>query len=206
VNGRLDLFSAKTYDTSDTMNDTKSTDTKKQTESALAALFTALTQPLTKNHSDLIFTVEHLGKSSFVNVRQVHADDYGQLVGTAGVTINAFKTLIAALGVRYERRGVYTLNKNLVGIEGERAKFRANPDFDSEPLRALLGAVLTLYFSTSNVIAENKGDATVLSAKVSKTEPMCAYQYEISDALGTIFRAIGKAQGRNEVFVELNAA
>lgn len=185
------------------MTATKSTAGKQALAADLQTLFSELTLPLMKYPEDLVFTIDHLGQYTIVNVRQVHADDYGQIVGTAGNTIRAVKVLVTSLAQKHGRNSNYMVARNLIGEEGERAKFKADPDFDAEPLRALLGRVLVLFFSAVTVSAVSKFDATVLNARVSSAEPMLDCAHEISDALGTIFRAIGKAQGRNEVFVEL---
>lgn len=173
-------------------------------EKQIAGMIRELATAFTVNHAALKISVQPLASRTVINVTP-HIDDYGKMVGTSGVRVNALKTIVNAFALRHQRRVSFVLLKP-EGVESkERPKFKADPNWKADASLALLKNTLGLLFSAPEVHAEDSGDTTALIAKVSKGDALADLCYEIGDALDTIFAAIGKAQGRNILGVDLNA-
>jgi predicted RNA-binding protein YlqC (UPF0109 family) len=183
----------------------KPTGTKSpQFEADIERLIRILADAFTEHHDDLRIECRPLPRRTVIAVTP-HIDEYGKMIGTAGVRVNAIKTLVNAFALRHQRQVTFSLEKPPGTENTDRPKFKANPDWKSDGAVQLLQDVLLLLFTSATCRPEDRGDTTIINATVNKGEALADLAYEICDALDTIFQAIGKAQGRNTLGVDLHA-
>ena len=160
------------------------------------------------------------GSSLIISVLP-HIEDYGKLVGQGGVMVKAFEDVLARiaeaqtewtadgtnaqqeqLGIRYR---LISPGDKLPRSKAHR-DFKAAEKWNSEPFRKLLEDLLMLIYSPENlvVLAEETLDLTIL--RVSLTVPNESDLDGLAKSLNTIWRAIGKANGRSEMIVMINRA
>jgi predicted RNA-binding protein YlqC (UPF0109 family) len=171
-------------------------------ETSVEEMLRALCLAFIKHGEELSITSKALRDRSVVTILP-HIDDKGKLIGTAGVHINALKTLAGALALRHNRKLTLLLENPKGEESADKPRFKADPQWRSEAVAALLKATLLCLFTQVEVTATDPGDATILEAKIGACDVLADLVYEIGDALDVIFKAIGKAQGRNEIFVDL---
>lgn len=167
-------------------------------------LFIALALALDVKHADsLTIGVSELQSSTTLTV-QAHADDHGKLVGSGGVMINALKSLFALVGNKQGVRVRVVLNHPKPGEIGPRPRFQAATNWNNEPIRLLAEKVSAAIFSRPfTVKAADAGETTTLEIVADDSDPALSSANVIESAFATIFHAVGKTQGRNEVFVDL---
>jgi len=174
-----------------------------QFETDLTRLVSMLALAFTDHHDELQIEARPLPRKTMLNVRP-HIDEYGKLIGTAGVRINAMKTIVSAFALRHQRKVDLVLEKP-PGVESaDRPKFKADPNWRSDAVLKLCQESLAALFASPTVGVEDRGDTTILTAQIGAQEVLADLSYEIGDAFDTIFQAIGKAHGRNTICVELN--
>jgi predicted RNA-binding protein YlqC (UPF0109 family) len=159
-----------------------------------------------KHFDDLVINVVEMQSSTTITI-DVHGDDFGKLVGKAGVMINSLKALFEIAGVRLGVKVRLILNNPKHGEIGDRPKFQTATNWSNEPIRQLLEKVCKLVFmSPFKVNAGDTGEATTLEIIAEPNERALRQSFRLGKSLGVIFHAVGKVQGRIEVFVDLAPA
>jgi predicted RNA-binding protein YlqC (UPF0109 family) len=137
-------------------------------------------------------------------------DDYGPLIGSRGVMFKAMEKLVLTTGERLGMEIEYAVRKP-PGVEPERTKFKADPNWKSEKVVRVMTETIKILFSYPGIVeAQDYDDTTVLKVVLDPIEFMGEEKKhemrQIEAALNVIFHTIGKATGRNEILVELISA
>lgn len=132
---------------------------------------------------------------------RVHASDHGKIVGVAGQTISSLQLICetvaryrSALGKREKIK--LTVDQPVVGNDSMRGlPFVEALDWDRDSeLEELVNKVITQITPVSRVEVEPFGQST----RITLTSSINA---DMIDALGLLFKAWGKSQGRRIHFV-----
>lgn len=138
---------------------------------------------------------------------EAHPNDHGKLIGTHGVMINALQPLFAMIGFKHGIRMRFSVNTPMRQASGDKAPFMADPNWNFrkiEPaVQKVFEAVLSKPFEVS---AADVGDKTIFEIVPSADDPAIQNAPALERAIAPIFHAIGKAQGRNEVIIDLAKA
>lgn len=148
-------------------------------------------------HPDLLrVESEETGEMCEIRVRGHHGD-HGLLIGASGRNVKAMQFILAEIGKRDRRAVRVRVFTPWVGEAQPPQRFEPRSGWQREDDERLAGAAAELLGhlrgseEVVEAIADPKGDRTALRWK-------CWYvpSTELEDAIYTIFRAIGKTQGR----------
>ena len=136
-------------------------------------------------------------------VIEVHPADYAKVIGGRGATFRALETLAALAGMRDRKKTRLILPRPANGGEYGSLPFVPDQNWSRSPwLVDLLQKTMDLTIGPGATVgASNMEDTTILGALIEPQELPIDIE-EIDDAVGKIFHAIGKANGRN-VFVDV---
>jgi predicted RNA-binding protein YlqC (UPF0109 family) len=171
----------------------------------LKAILDKLIRGFTNHGSDLNLTLTELPGSTIISIA-TNADDYAKVVGTAGVTFKALEQIAALIGRRIEGAKVrLVLPKARVGTEKPLTPFVPDPAWNqTEEVEELLNEVLVAIGAGEIELGHaDSDDTTVFGAQIAPEEPLPIPVVDISESLGKLFHAIGKARGRN-IFVDVS--
>lgn len=143
---------------------------------------------------------------SYNLVARVHADDHGKILGSRGVTFNAFKVLLSAYSVRHKSDKTIHLTQ-LAPTRGSRqvlTPFKQDGNWEreqrSEKLRVVLQSVCDDVFASAVRVEANEqlgGNSTTFFVQPCGTCTLTEQEvFALIEALEQIFHAIGKAKGR----------
>lgn len=129
---------------------------------------------------------------------------YGRIIGSGGKVIQAFQIVLGLAGRKSGKpHALQVLELDKEG-KAERLPFVPALDWDNEWLRGLVFNVASSMFSNVTIYATDTADgATVVDIETADKLPLP--EAKVAEALSTIFRAIGKANGR-EVNVSFNVS
>ena len=189
----------------------------------IEALYRTLAGGLVKQPEALEVETRTVGHLSILQAQTVSAD-YGKLVGGNGIMVDAFRHLLEVFGVRYA-----LLSPKVEGPR-ENDPFRVAKDWNSDFLVDKMEAVVNALTNDPRIAikADDFGETTVLKVNLTAcSKPieaarwndsrgdfeihqfgptngeLCELIDRIEKPIAVIFRAIGKANGRSEVFVTL---
>src|SRR5438128_5198182 len=172
------------------------------TETIIESVFRKLCAALV-DHVEMILTSVHLYGRSLLLSARLHVDDRGKIIGSGGVTVAALETVLSAIGSRDGLTVRVSVSDQVLGKESNRRpSFKPAVNWNSGPIAALLREVAFRLFSEPVVTAQDDWDCTILSVRPNE-KVSGADADRLSTALTVIFRAIGKAKGRNEIIVNV---
>jgi len=174
----------------------------------LKNLFDAIAQAMTARPREIQVKIVELPRKLSMTVIP-HIDDYGKLIGSRGVMFQAMDLLFRKIGSAMQMEVTYAVVKP-GGIESpERPKFCPASNWDNEPVRKLLERIsAALHLSPGQVTANDIDITTTLicSIDMDASRMDAPVLRQLFAALGVIFHAIGKAQGRSEILIDYEAA
>lgn len=169
-------------------------------------LLTAIAKGIAVEHFDKFqIGITEFQSSTTINV-QPHDDDYGKVCGTGGVMIRALQLMFRILGNRHGIKMRLILGKPFPSTGGivPKPNFIEAENWNNEPLRLLALAICrAIFVKPVTVCAADAGDTTTIEIVPMFGDPMLVAVSEIESALTPIFHAIGKAQGRNEIYCDV---
>lgn len=165
-------------------------------------IFRLLALAITSKHAEMKIDSMETPSKVMINCRP-HAEDYGKLVGTGAVMLNAFHAVFAAMGLKLGKEIVYSIGAATGRDSGQRPKFRKNPNWNNGEVITIMKEVCEAIFTRPCMVsAKDFGDSTIIILHPSPAEPD-AMRWKLCTELGIIFHAIAKAKGRNEITVEI---
>lgn len=178
-----------------------------QVGTKLRELFLMLAKALDVKHfDDLKIGVVEMQSSTTITV-DVHGDDFGKLIGKRGVMINALKYVFERAGQRLGVKIRLILNNPKHGEIGPRPKFQPAENWDNAPIRGLVETICKVIFAAPfKVEASDSGESTSLEVIADADDIGDHRLSDLGEHLAVIVHAIGKVQGRNEVFIDLTEA
>ena len=120
---------------------------------------------------------------------------YGRIIGSAGKVIQAFQIVIGLIGNKAGKpHALQVLELDKEG-KAERLPFVPNLNWDCEWLRALADKVCAAMFNSHSLCVTDTSDGKT-NVEVYTVDKLPLPESKVAEALSIIFRAIGKANGR----------
>lgn len=154
----------------------------------------AIISPFVKYPQHLDISENSTTHATTLNVRG-HKADQGKIIGGRAANIQAIQRLMDVIGRKRQHRVSVTVLESQVGDKEPNPPYTPDPNWnraDDERMESLLAKVVVQCFGQSIPVKTEieNGDKTFFTL-MSETVPT-----EIEAALSTLFRAIGKSQGR----------
>ncbi len=154
-------------------------------------------------YADLDIHCEVLGRIVIVTVR-AHLEEYGKLIGTGGIMVDALKYLTAVLGYKLKVKSQLAIVKPATRYTGPLTKFANDPNWKHAAALQLVKDIAgDIFFEPVEVVANDGDETTVITITIAHNEQMADMAPGISDALTTVLRALGKATGRDEIIADV---
>jgi predicted RNA-binding protein YlqC (UPF0109 family) len=161
----------------------------------LATIYRTYTALMVRHPQDL--QVEQIVDPNVVQLRiRGHRADQGLLIGSNGQNVKAMQTILAQIAARRDQKVRIRILEPHIGEVGPNAPFEPNPhwtakedELTAEYVSNLLGEI-TGFAQSVEVHSDSASDSTSIRW-AGKSDSS-----ELEDALHTLFRAIGKTQGR----------
>ena len=120
---------------------------------------------------------------------------YGRIIGSGGKVIQAFQIVLGLAGRKSGKPHALQVMELDKEGKAERLPFVPNLNWDCEWLESLAGNVAGAMFDVSIFRAYDEDDGTT-KLEVETRDKLPLPESKVAEALSTIFRAIGKANGR----------
>ena len=128
-------------------------------------------------------------------VADVRRQFYGRIIGSGGKVIQAFQIVLGLAGRKAGKPHALQVMEIQKDGKAERLPFVPNFNWDRKWLEALAADVAAAMFQSITVFAWDTDDGqTVL--EIGTFDKLPLPESKVAEALSTIFRAIGKANGR----------
>jgi predicted RNA-binding protein YlqC (UPF0109 family) len=147
---------------------------------------------------DLVVVVTE--RSGVLSIRiRCHQGDVGRVIGTRGAHVNALKVLALLYGQKHKLRVDFMpIEESVQGKSDRYSKFKASTEWRKAELLGLLEQVAWNIFKADAAVAiacvDNVADSEI-TVSVARDEPARVVD-QADAALGVIFNAIGKPNGR----------
>ena len=128
-------------------------------------------------------------------VADVRRQFYGRIIGSGGKVIQAFQIVLGLAGRKAGKPHALQVMELDKEGKAERLPFVPAMDWDNEWLELLASNVAKAMFHLSMVHAHDEDDGTT-KLEIVTEEKLPLPESKVAEALSTIFRAIGKANGR----------
>ncbi len=120
---------------------------------------------------------------------------YGRIIGSGGKVIQAFQIVLGLAGRKAGKPHALQVMEIQKDGKAERLPFVPNLNWDCEWLESLATQAAKAMFHLSMVHAHDEDDGTT-KLEIVTEEKLPLPESKVAEALSTIFRAIGKANGR----------
>jgi predicted RNA-binding protein YlqC (UPF0109 family) len=170
---------------------------------AAVELLRDLCRGFTSHHAELAVHGADVSHTKAILAIRCHPFDFPKLVGGKGKHHRAIQTIFSTIGQRLGRDMEFTLLP-VERREKQPDEFRADEQWNPEPMRKLLDRVLAMAFGATACSLELTHDGDVSTFVVNCPEDVFG-RIDFHLAVHAIFHAIGKTQGRL-VHVEFKAA
>lgn len=128
-------------------------------------------------------------------VADVRRQFYGRIIGSGGKVIQAFQIVLGLAGRKSGKPHALQVMELDKEGKAERLPFVPNLSWDCEWLRALADKVCGAMFNTHSLCVTDTSDGKT-DVEVYTVDKLPLPEAKVAEALSTIFRAIGKANGR----------
>ena len=120
---------------------------------------------------------------------------YGRIIGSNGKVIQAFQIVLGLAGRKAGKPHALQVMEIQKDGKTERLPFVPNLNWNCEWLRALADNVCGAMFNSHSLCVTDTSDGKT-DVEVYTVDKLPLPESKVAEALGTIFRAIGKANGR----------
>ena len=128
-------------------------------------------------------------------VADVRRQFYGRIIGSGGKVIQAFQIVLGLAGRKAGKPHALQVIEIEKADKPERLPFVPNLNWNCEWLRALADNVCGAMFNTHSLCVTDTSDGKT-DVEVYTVDKLPLPEAKVAEALSTIFRAIGKANGR----------
>lgn len=128
-------------------------------------------------------------------VADVRRQFYGRIIGSGGKVIQAFQIVLGLAGRKSGKPHALQVMEIQKDGKAERLPFVPNLNWNRKWLELLAGDVTGAMFNASIVHAQDTDDGTT-KLEIETRDKLPLPESKVAEALSTIFRAIGKANGR----------
>ena len=132
-------------------------------------------------------------------------EDYGHMIGKSGVMIRSMQTLCRLIGANHKTDVSLQLPRRPPRVGGIGAPFEVDLHFNIEPWRSFAEAIAeAMFFYPVTVTAEQRA-VSVITIQYDSRDAVGRNKWVIKECLGTIFHAVAKASGHEEILVTLQS-
>ena len=180
------------------------TRTREQAADTIEQIVLKIARTICHQSDEVRIGCERIGEGTVLTLN-VADEDYGHMIGKSGVMIRAMRTLCRFIGANHKADVSLQLPRRPPRVGGIGEPFEVDLHFDVEPWRIFAEEIAeAMFFYEVTVTAEQRA-VSVITIQYDSRDAVGRNKWVIKECLGTIFHAIAKASGHEDILVTLQS-